>query len=389
MAVVRSGGDARAAKLILVILLVENVPLLAAFEDCFFLRSDSLAHFQLDLLFVFQRGRQNLHHLLPNGVAVVDEFHFLALNKHIRDLVRQPYNFFAGQAHRFWKSSFAFEIDTVKPPVEPGLQALCRPKPETQQARNPLPHDHVPVPVQLLLHFLVHLLIRDAGPAHFILMVDQDLPHFLVEPVLDRQLFKHPQPDAVSHSRCGLGFDMPALDQPFHNFVSHVRYIVSYDQHLSAFPLRQCKRVSLLAAPIKCKETRKFTRKNPPATARLYPACSRRNVAPRLADPLITRELSASQNAIIRLALTLLAASCTMIYVRALSSAVRAFGLHPKGRPFKSDSAHHCDATPFSGDVVQLVRTLPCHGRGREFESRRPRHSLQPITVARENSWSV
>ena len=28
----------------------------------------------------------------------------------------------------------------------------------------------------------------------------------------------------------------------------------------------------------------------------------------------------------------------------------------------------------FSGDVVQSVRTLPCHGRGREFESRRPRH---------------
>jgi hypothetical protein len=30
-----------------------------------------------------------------------------------------------------------------------------------------------------------------------------------------------------------------------------------------------------------------------------------------------------------------------------------------------------------SGDVVQLVRTLPCHGRGRGFESRRPRHSFQ------------
>src|SRR6266481_7654207 len=61
-----------------------------------------------------------------------------------------------------------------------------------------------------------------------------------------------------------------------------------------------------------------------------------------------------------RRALTLAAASCTMNWVRALSSAVRAFGLHPKGRPFKSDSAHHCDATPFSGDVVQLVRALPC-----------------------------
>jgi hypothetical protein len=26
------------------------------------------------------------------------------------------------------------------------------------------------------------------------------------------------------------------------------------------------------------------------------------------------------------------------------------------------------------GDVVQLVRMLPCHGRGRGFEPRRPRH---------------
>src|ERR1035437_4219018 len=33
-----------------------------------------------------------------------------------------------------------------------------------------------------------------------------------------------------------------------------------------------------------------------------------------------------------------------------------------------------------SGDVVQLVRTLPCHGRGREFESGRPRHSFEPLT---------
>jgi hypothetical protein len=69
--------------------------------------------------------------------------------------------------------------------------------------------------------------------------------------------------------------------------------------------------------------------------------------------------------------LTALVACCTMNWVRALSSAVRAFGLHPKGRPFKSDSAHHCDATSFSGDVVQLVRTLPrpthCHGRFRSF----------------------
>ena len=32
-----------------------------------------------------------------------------------------------------------------------------------------------------------------------------------------------------------------------------------------------------------------------------------------------------------------------------------------------------------SGVVVQLVRTLPCHGRGRGFESRRPRHILNNL----------
>src|ERR1044071_5954072 len=34
-----------------------------------------------------------------------------------------------------------------------------------------------------------------------------------------------------------------------------------------------------------------------------------------------------------------------------------------------------------AGDVVQLVRTLPCHGRGREFESRRPRQLFQFIII--------
>jgi hypothetical protein len=33
------------------------------------------------------------------------------------------------------------------------------------------------------------------------------------------------------------------------------------------------------------------------------------------------------------------------------------------------------------GDVVQLVRMLPCHGRGRGFEPRRPRHHSKGLTV--------
>src|SRR6266576_5971877 len=112
--VVWSGGDAHAAKLILVILLVEDVPLLAAFQDFFFLRSDSLAHFQFDLLFLFERGGQNLHHLLANGVAVVDEFHFFAGDKHFGDLVRQPYDFFSREAHRWSKSSYDLDTDCLK-----------------------------------------------------------------------------------------------------------------------------------------------------------------------------------------------------------------------------------------------------------------------------------
>src|SRR5579871_483914 len=41
------------------------------------------------------------------------------------------------------------------------------------------------------------------------------------------------------------------------------------------------------------------------------------------------------------------------------------------------------------GDVVQLVRTLPCHGRGRGFESRRPRQFFQAFARNwRFRSWS-
>ncbi len=41
------------------------------------------------------------------------------------------------------------------------------------------------------------------------------------------------------------------------------------------------------------------------------------------------------------------------------------------------------------GDVVQLVRTLPCHGRGRGFESRRPRHVFQALAnIFDLPSWS-
>jgi hypothetical protein len=35
------------------------------------------------------------------------------------------------------------------------------------------------------------------------------------------------------------------------------------------------------------------------------------------------------------------------------------------------------------GDVAQLVRALPCHGRGRGFEPRRPRHESKEFRFMR------
>src|SRR6202171_6232847 len=273
MAVVGSGRDAHAAKLILVVFLVKDVPLLAAFEDFFLLRSDSLPHFQFNLLFVFQRGGQNLHHLLANGVAVVYELHFCAFDKHVRDLVREPYDFFARETHRFRKSSYGLEVDCVKPM----MQVRRRPKQALRQPKKRLAKDQLAVSRQLLLHLFIHLLIRDAGPAHFVLVVDQNLPHFLVEPVLDRKLFQHALADAVGHGGGSLRFDLPALDQAFHNFCGHVRYKIPCEKHLRAFPLHQCKRVSLLAAPIKCKEGQGIAWKSPAEGARHAASLSANN----------------------------------------------------------------------------------------------------------------
>src|SRR5260370_33813430 len=55
-AVVRRGGDSHAAELVAVILAIEDVPLFAALENFFLLRSDALADFGVGFLFVLQRG---------------------------------------------------------------------------------------------------------------------------------------------------------------------------------------------------------------------------------------------------------------------------------------------------------------------------------------------
>ena len=53
--------------------------------------------------------------------------------------------------------------------------------------------------------------------------------------------------------------------------------------------------------------------------------------------------------------------------IREFSSAGRASALQAEGQRFESVNSHH-------GPVVQLVRTLACHARGRQFEPDSGRH---------------
>ena len=67
-----------------------------------------------------------------------------------------------------------------------------------------------------------------------------------------------------------------------------------------------------------------------------------------------------------------------------LSSAGRASALQAGGHRFEPCSDHHV----FYGPVVQLVRTLACHARGRRFEPVPGRHFLWlHSSVGRAEDW--
>src|SRR5712672_1466043 len=98
-AIVGGGGYAHTAEFVGVIFAVQDIPLFAAFEDFFFLRSDALADFGVGFLFFFQRGSKNLHDLLADGVAIFDKFNIIAGDQDIGNLMRQANHFFARKSH--------------------------------------------------------------------------------------------------------------------------------------------------------------------------------------------------------------------------------------------------------------------------------------------------
>src|SRR6266403_1393803 len=182
--VIRRRGDAHAPKLIAIILLKEHVPLFAALEDFLLVRRNLLADIQLHFLFFLQRGRQDQHHLLPDGVPVVHKFHVVARHQHFRNLVRQSHNLFPAKSH---PPSFFTRLGE---PINLRDGAGTRASSHFHFSNfHFLPQDQFAIPRQLLLRFLVHLLVRNARAPHLVLMHDQELPHFLVEPVFDGEFF--------------------------------------------------------------------------------------------------------------------------------------------------------------------------------------------------------
>src|SRR6266850_1724637 len=280
--VIRGRSDAHAPKLVAIILLEEHVPLFAALKNFFLLRRDLFADFQLHLLFFLQRSRQDQHHLLPDGVPVVHKFHVVARHQHFRNLVRQSHDLFPAKSHSrshfllssfclllcrfrsfsFALSSFCFLIYSFRRFYSP-ISSFCF----LVSALQFLSEDQFAILCQLLLRFLVHLLVRNARAPHFVLMHDQELPHFLVEPVFHGEFFHHPQPHAMRHRVSRLRFNVAAFHQALHHFLGHVRHVIPDNQHLYAFPLRMYKKTSLLAARTKCKEPREFPRKLTPFSA--------------------------------------------------------------------------------------------------------------------------
>src|SRR5579859_2323301 len=252
--IVGRGGNSHPPQLVCVILAVEDVPLLAVFENFLFLRGDFLADFQVGFFFFVQRGCQDLDYLLPDRVPVFDEFHVIARNQHVRNLMGHSDNFFAAQSHssRLPSSlSFIGRYSDLRRRIK---IRSARPGSAVPLLKPRLPQNQLAVARQLRFHLFVHFLVRNARPAHLVLVLDEDISHLFVQPVLHRHFFHHALPQSLRHGRRRLRFDQLPFHQPLHHFRGHVSYVVPCDQHPRVSPLRKSKRKSLLAAPTKCKE---------------------------------------------------------------------------------------------------------------------------------------
>src|SRR5712672_2138038 len=117
---------------------------------------------------------------------------------------------------------------------------------------------------QLRFHLFVHLLVGNAGAAHFILVLYQNLAHFIIQAVLDGQLFHHALSHALRDRFGRLALNLVAFNESLDDFRGHMADIIANEQHPNvSFTLQLLTisgKSSLLAAPIKCNSPRLFER---------------------------------------------------------------------------------------------------------------------------------
>lgn len=84
---------------LVVVFAVQDVPLLAAFQDGPFLAVDFHARGLVDSRFLGQKLFQNLAHFEANGVPVFYKFHFIYVGERIRHRVRHFVHLVAADSH--------------------------------------------------------------------------------------------------------------------------------------------------------------------------------------------------------------------------------------------------------------------------------------------------
>jgi hypothetical protein len=99
-----------------------------------------------------------------------------------------------------------------------------------------LAQDELAIAGELSFDFFIHLLIGDAGSAHFVLVLREDLANFVVQAILNGEFFHHPLSHARNDGLRRFGFDLIAFDEALYNFRRHVANIVPSDKHPDRFP---------------------------------------------------------------------------------------------------------------------------------------------------------
>jgi hypothetical protein len=83
----RGCGYAHAAKFFGIVLAIEEVPLFAALDDFFLLRSNAFAGFEFSFFFLAEGGGEDFDDLTADGVAVVNELDVVAGHQDVGELV--------------------------------------------------------------------------------------------------------------------------------------------------------------------------------------------------------------------------------------------------------------------------------------------------------------